>query len=123
MVIEDDQDTCTLVRSRLMSVGFDVLTAHDGETGLHHARSRKPDLIVLDLMLPKLPGEEVCKAIREDEDVEIANIPIVMFTAKDALVDRVVGKIIGATSYVVKPSSGSKLVQEIIQALPPEDEL
>lgn len=105
-----------------MSVGFDVMTAQDGEEGLSQARSRKPDLIVLDLMLPKLPGEEVCRAIREDEDERIADIPIVMFTAKAALVDRIVGKVIGATSYVVKPYRGSKLIQEIVNALPPRHE-
>ena len=117
LIVEDEPDISLLVTSRLSKVGFEVLSACDGEDGLRQAREQKPDLIVLDLMLPKLRGEEVCKAVRADSDRQVAKIPIIMFTAKDTKVDQVVGKVIGATSYVTKPFSGDDLVKEVNRAL------
>ena len=85
----------------------------DGATGLREAIDKIPDLLILDLMIPKLPGEEVCKALRESFDERIAKIPIIMLTGKDTLVDKVVGKVIGADAYLTKPYEFNDLLTEI----------
>jgi len=118
LIVEDEQLIATLVQTRLKSVGFDVFVAHDGEAGLETAKQERPDLILLDLMLPKLPGEEVCRAIRNDEDKKFAQTPIIMLTAKDSMKDRLAGRQLGATAYVAKPFTGDDLLKEIKVALP-----
>jgi len=111
LYIEDEKDMRNMFGLRLESEGYVVLYASDGEEGLAKAKSEKPDLILLDLMLPKLPGEEVCKAIRNDEEIE--NIPIIMVSAKATDVDQMVGKVMGADSYVTKPFEGKNLIEQI----------
>lgn len=101
LIIEDEEDIAKTLRIALEAEGYDVAMAPDGEEGLQKAKKYHPDLIVLDLKLPKLPGEVVCKEIRNDE--LIARIPIIMLTAKDSEIDRVVGKVIGANCYMTKP--------------------
>ncbi len=113
LIIEDERNIRNFLAYRLRKLGFEVLTAKDGEEGLEEARRQIPDLIILDLMLPKFPGEEVCKAIREGEDEKLASIPIIMLTAKNSEVDRIVGKVIGANCYLTKPFSASALLTEI----------
>ena len=80
-------------------------------------RQIRPDLIILDLMLPHLPGGEVCKAVREDDDEEIAKIPIIMLTANASDVDRIVGKVIGANYYMTKPFDFSDVLENIQQTI------
>jgi two-component system response regulator VicR len=89
-----------------------VVVARDGEEALHLARREQPDLIILDLMLPRLDGLEVCRAIRRERDV-----PIIMLTARDAEVDRVVGLELGADDYVVKPFSVRELMVRVRNVL------
>jgi len=113
LIIEDEPGVRIPLLIRLRNLGFKVATAHDGQQGLEDARYLKPDLILLDLMLPRLSGEEICKAIREDEDESIANIPIIMITAKDSEVDRMVGKIIGSNAYLTKPFDFDLLHEEM----------
>ena len=91
LIIEDNKDIRTVLARRMSSLGFETLMAEDGITGLEKARSGWPDVIILDLTLPKMSGQEVCKAIREDHNKEFARIPIIMLTGKTDEVDRVIG--------------------------------
>lgn len=113
LIIEDEPGVRIPLVIRLKNLGFYVAAAHDGQQGLDEARRLKPDLILLDLMLPRLSGEEICKAIREEEDESIANIPIIMITAKDSEVDRMVGRIIGSNAYLTKPFDFDTLHDEM----------
>jgi two-component system alkaline phosphatase synthesis response regulator PhoP len=113
LIVEDEAGIRIPLLIRLKSLGFDVLTAHDGIEGFERALSFQPDLIILDLMLPRLSGEEVCKKIRESDDLTIAEIPIIMVTAKDSQADRMVGKIIGSNAYLTKPFEFDVLYQEM----------
>ena len=89
----------------------------DGEEGLNLAKKLVPDLILLDLMLPSLPGGEICKAIREDDSERINSIAIIMITAKNKEVDHIVGKVIGANAYITKPFQWDNIAQEIDRLL------
>lgn len=113
LIIEDEPGVRIPLLIRLKNLGFYVVAAHDGQQGLEEARRLKPDLILLDLMLPRLSGEEICKAIREEEDESIASIPIIMITAKDSEVDRMVGRIIGSNAYLTKPFDFDALHDEM----------
>ncbi len=105
LIIEDETRIAHWVREYFEQEGFRALTAADGPTGLQLARSERPDLIILDLMLPGLDGKEICRAIRRDSDV-----PIIMLTARGKEIDRILGLELGADDYVVKPFSPGELV-------------
>ena len=111
LVIEDDRDIVELVRYNLEKEGFHVLASGDGSTGLAQLRKSLPDLVVLDLMLPKLPGLEVCKEVRRD--AALNRLPILMLTARGEEADRVVGLELGADDYVTKPFSPRELVARV----------
>lgn len=111
LIIDDAHDLCKILSVRFKDRGFDVLIANDGLAGLEKAKAEKPDIIILDLVLPGLNGEEVCKEIRRDP--AIGDTPIIMLTAKSSEIDRVVGKVIGANSYIVKPFGASELLDEV----------
>ncbi|MBI2095334.1 MAG: response regulator [Candidatus Omnitrophica bacterium] len=113
LVVEDDPTISKFLGVRLKSLDFDVIAAADGQAGLEGARRELPDLIILDLKLPKLSGEEVCKAIREDRDKKFAATPIIMLTAKCSDVDRVIGKVIGANHYISKPFGTEELLERV----------
>ncbi len=112
LIIEDDCDIAKLVSYALQGQGFEVGAVSDGETGLCQVREKRPDLLILDLNLPGIPGEEVCKSIREDDDLEFSKLPILMLTAKSGEVDQIVGKVIGANVYMTKPFELEKLISE-----------
>ena len=118
LIIEDEYSASKFLTLRLKNLGFAVSAAFDGMTGLKEASETIPDLIILDLMLPKLPGEEVCKTLRESFDEQLAKIPIIMLTGKDSLVDKVLGKVIGADAYLTKPYDFSDLFEVIKKILP-----
>ncbi len=111
LVIEDDRDIVELVRYNLEKEGFQVMASGDGSTGLAQLRKSSPDLLVLDLMLPKLPGLEVCKEVRRDPALN--RLPILMLTARGEEADRVVGLELGADDYVTKPFSPRELVARV----------
>ncbi len=111
LVIDDEADLIELVRYNLEKEGFEVIAAADGESGLEKARRHKPDLIVLDLMMPGLDGLAVCRALRGDERTRA--IPLIMLTAKAAETDRIVGLEMGADDYIVKPFSPRELVARV----------
>jgi len=115
LIIEDEEGVTKPLSLRLRRLGFDVSIAADGMRGLNETRETVPDLVILDLLLPKLIGEEVCKAIREDEDDKVSSIPIIMLTGKDSLTDKVIGKVIGANAYLTKPFDFEDLLKEIRQ--------
>ena len=111
LVIEDDFDILNLVDWHLRSEGFSVRTAQDGVKGLEAAMEHLPDLIILDLMLPKMDGLEICKALQRDP--KTGKIPVVMLTAKGEEVDRIVGLELGADDYIVKPFSPRELILRV----------
>ncbi|HEY3315014.1 MAG TPA: response regulator transcription factor [Bacillota bacterium] len=108
LVVDDEPSLVQLVEYNLRQAGFDVVTALDGEAAVEAAGRENPDLIVLDLMLPKLDGFEVCRIIRRK-----MTIPIIMLTARSDEVDRIVGLELGADDYVVKPFSPRELVARV----------
>src|SRR4029079_870725 len=91
--------------------GYEVLTALDGEQALEKARAEKPDLIVLDIMMPKLDGYETCKALKSNPGTK--DIPVILLSAKGRNVDQKVGFEVGADDYITKPFSPRKLVERI----------
>lgn len=113
LIIDDDGLSSWALSLRLGKLGFNVIWAQDGAGGLAEAKTRLPDLIILDLYLPKLSGEEVCKAIREGDDEQLATIPIIMLSAKDREADRILGRVIGANAYIVKPYDFNDLLEQI----------
>ena len=108
LVVEDDEAIRDAVKFNLVAAGFEVMEAADGNTALRSARTGRPDLVILDLMLPGMNGLEVCRSLRRDSVV-----PIIMLTAKDAETDRVVGLELGADDYVTKPFSMRELLARV----------
>ena len=115
LVIDDEPDLLELVRVNLLQAGYRVETADSGRRGLEQIRRNRPDLVILDLMLPDLSGTELCRQVRSDG--ELARTPIIMLTAKADEVDRVVGFEIGADDYVVKPFSPRELTLRVAAVL------
>lgn len=108
LVVEDDKKTADLICIYLKREGFETMVCHDGESAVQIAQRFNPLLIVLDLMLPKLDGWEVCRELRRNSDV-----PIIMLTARDDEIDRISGLTLGADDYVVKPFSPRELVARV----------
>jgi two-component system, OmpR family, phosphate regulon response regulator PhoB len=112
LIVEDEKDVVDLLTLNLRKVGgFVVATASDGAAGLTKARAEKPAFIILDLMLPKMPGLEVCKILKSDPATR--HIPIMMLTARAEEIDRIVGLEFGADDYVTKPFSPREVVLRI----------
>jgi len=112
LIVEDERDVVDLLTLSLRKAGgFVVSTAPDGAAGLHKARTEKPAFIILDLMLPKMPGLEVCKILKSDPATR--HIPIMMLTAKAEEIDRIVGLEFGADDYVTKPFSPREVILRI----------
>jgi len=111
LVIDDEGDVVDLLRYNLNRAGFKVLIARDGEEGLRSARENLPDVIVLDLMMPKMTGEEVCRALLDDEATK--HLAILMLTAKTDSEERIAGLELGADDYVTKPFSPRELVLRV----------
>lgn len=117
LVIEDDHQIRRVVQGYLERAGHRVLTASDGETGLALAFQEKPNLIVLDLMLPGLSGWEITERLRRSRDPALATVYIIMLTARVEEADRVQGLSIGADDYVIKPFSPRELTARVAAAL------
>jgi DNA-binding response OmpR family regulator len=113
LLVEDDPSIMATLKYNLVREGYDMLVASDGAEALTLARSRTPDLIVLDLMLPIMSGTEVCRSLRADGDT----VPILMLTARDHEIDRVVGLEIGADDYMVKPFSIREVIAKVAAML------
>ena len=108
LVVDDEQPISDIVKFSLTKEGFEVITAFDGEEGLETFNEKNPDLVILDLMLPKIDGLEVCREIRKT-----SNVPIIMVTAKDSEIDKVLGLELGADDYVTKPFSNRELIARV----------
>ena len=109
--MDDEPDIIELVEFNLRHAGYAVTTAADGAEALNKVRAQKPDLIILDVMLPEMDGFEICKALRLD--AATAKIPIIMLTAKAAEIDRVLGLELGADDYLTKPFSPRELMLRV----------
>lgn len=112
LIVDDEPPIVNVLAYNLKRANYEVLVAWDGEEALNQARREQPDLIILDLMLPKLDGLEVCRTLRRERDV-----PIIMLTARDDEIDRVVGLELGADDYVVKPFSVRELLVRVKNVL------
>ena len=108
LIVEDDRNTASLVETYLQREGFATLVEHDGERGLQTARQQRPNLVILDLMLPGIDGLEICRRLRSESEV-----PILLLTAREEEIDRVLGFSLGADDYVVKPFSPRELVERV----------
>ena len=111
LIVDDEPSIVKMVGKRLEGEGFDVLIAMDGQEGLAKAQAESPDLIILDLMLPKLNGYEVCTMLKQDTRYQ--KIPIMLFTAKAQAKDEQLGMECGANAYMRKPFQAKELIEKI----------
>ena len=109
LIVEDEKNIVDILRFNLQREGYNTLEAYDGETGLGLAREHKPDLILLDVMLPRMIGFDVCKALRDEGD----NVPIIILTAREEEEDKILGLEIGADDYITKPFSVRELMARV----------
>jgi DNA-binding response OmpR family regulator len=119
LVVDDDPVIADLVAFRLGRLGMQISVETDGESGLAATRQLRPDLVVLDWMMPRMNGLEVCRALRADADPALARTPVVLLTAKAQEPDLERGFAAGATDFVTKPFSTRELVSRVTAALPP----
>ncbi len=108
LVVDDEKPIVDILKFNLEKEGFEVLTADNGVSALETALSQNPDLILLDIMLPKMDGFDVCRKVREK-----LNVPIIMITARDEEVDKVLGLELGADDYITKPFSVRELIARV----------
>src|SRR5690625_3702841 len=108
LIIEDERNVIDVIEAYLIKASYSVVSSVNGKEGLSLFYQHNPDIIVLDLMLPDMTGEEICKEIRRT-----SNVPVIMLTAKSAVEDRVMGLSIGADDYLVKPFSPKELVMRV----------
>ncbi|HCI43989.1 MAG TPA: two-component system response regulator [Candidatus Omnitrophica bacterium] len=115
LLVDDEQDMIYAVQMQLEANNFKVLTAMDGQEGLDKAREEKPDLIILDLMLPRIDGYKVCRMLKFDEKYK--DIPVIMYTARAQEADEKLGLEVGADAYMTKPFDPGKLLAKIKELL------
>ncbi len=108
LIVDDEKNIVDILKFNLKKEGFDTMEAYDGEQGLELALSQKPDLILLDIMLPKMDGFTVCRKIRQT-----LSTPVLMLTAKEEEVDKVLGLELGADDYITKPFSPRELIARV----------
>lgn len=111
LLVDDEVDLAEMVKLRLEANGYEVLLAYDGQEALDKARKEKPDLIILDLMLPKMDGFKVCGLLKNDS--RYAKIPIIMFSARAQEESKKLGKELGAEAYITKPFEPQVLLSKI----------
>lgn len=116
LIVEDEFAQSLTVKDRLEFEGYEVITAADGQEGLDKARREKPDLIILDLMLPKIDGYKICRMLKFDEKYK--RIPIIIFTARAQESDEKMGAEVGADAYITKPFEPVILLAKIKELLP-----
>ena len=115
LLVDDEQDMIYAVQMQLEASNFKVLTAMDGQEGLDKARAEKPDLIILDLMLPRIDGYKVCRMLKFDEKYK--KIPVIIYTARAQEADEKLGYEVGADAYMTKPFDPRKLLAKINELL------
>ena len=109
LIVEDEKNIVDILRFNLMREGYRTIEAYDGEDGLNKARSENPDLILLDVMLPKMIGFDVCRQLRQEGN----NVPVIILTAREEETDKVLGLEIGADDYITKPFSMRELIARV----------
>jgi DNA-binding response OmpR family regulator len=117
LVVDDELDVRTIISARLAMAGFEVLTAGDGQEALDLARTASPDALLLDLMLPKLDGFEVCRTLKSDK--AFSNILVIIFSAKGGDADKKYAEQVGADAYMVKPFDFQIFAQTLQRLLDP----
>ncbi|MBU0694384.1 MAG: response regulator [Candidatus Omnitrophica bacterium] len=115
LLVDDEIELVEMVKMRLEAGGYEVITAYDGQEALNKAKRVKPDLIILDIMLPKMDGYKVCGLLKAD--IRYSKIPIIMFSAKAQEEDMKLGEEVGAQSYVTKPFEPQVLLSKITELL------
>src|SRR3989338_1933791 len=115
LIVDDEAELVDLVKIRLEAVGYEVLKAFDGREGLDKAKLEKPDLILLDIMMPKMDGYKVCGLLKMDARYQ--KIPIVLFSAKAQKEDAQLAKEVGADLYITKPFEAAVLLEKILGLL------
>ena len=115
LIIDDEKEMVVLLQMRLEAADYEILVSNDGQEGLDKARAEKPDLILLDIMIPKMNGYQVCRELKIDNGTK--RIPVVMLTAKAQESDKFWGKEVGADDYVTKPFEASELLEKIRELL------
>jgi two-component system alkaline phosphatase synthesis response regulator PhoP len=121
LVVDDDKEIARLLRGYLEKAGFGVLVAYDGQTAVHTLRREKPDLLVLDLMLPDMDGYDITRLVRSDD--ALRHIPVIMLTARVEDSDKIVGLELGADDYVTKPFNPAEVVARVRAQLRAKDRL
>jgi len=111
LVVDDEEYIQHILNFSFGAEGYDVVTASDGEEGVSKAKDEKPDVIVMDIMMPKMDGYEACKQIKTDPQTK--DIPVILLTAKGRDADRKLGSEVGADDYVVKPFSPGRLIERV----------
>jgi len=111
LVVEDDKNISKLIKFNLEKEGFDAFAVPNGEEALEHLKRFSVDLVILDIMLPKINGFDVCRSIKQDP--KLKSVPVIMVTAKGEEVDRIVGLELGADDYIVKPFSPRELILRV----------
>jgi two-component system alkaline phosphatase synthesis response regulator PhoP len=111
LVVDDEEYIQHILNFSFGAEGYEVVTASDGEEGVSKAREEKPDIIVMDIMMPKMDGYEACKQIKTDPQTK--DIPVILLTAKGRDADRKLGTEVGADDYVVKPFSPGRLIERV----------
>jgi len=115
LVVDDEVNITQILEFSIGSEGFEVITAQNGEEAIERARRERPDLIILDIMMPKIDGYEACRILKANPLTK--NIPVLLLTAKGRDIDRRLGYEVGATDYIVKPFSPNKLIERIHRLL------
>ncbi|MFH0828223.1 MAG: response regulator [Candidatus Omnitrophota bacterium] len=119
LLVDDEPDIVSVTVMRLEASGYEVITAEDGSSGYELAKSEKPDLIILDLMLPLMDGYQVCRLLKFD--AQYKDIPIIMLTAKSQQEDKEWGEKAGADLYMTKPYEAKELLEKIRQLMEKEN--
>jgi two-component system alkaline phosphatase synthesis response regulator PhoP len=115
LVVDDEVNITQILEFSIGAEGFEVITAQNGEEAIEKARREQPDLIILDIMMPKIDGYEACRILKANPLTK--NIPVVLLTAKGRDIDKRLGMEVGATDYIVKPFSPNRLIERINQLL------
>ncbi len=119
LIVDDEKDIAQLIAFRLQAHRYKTILAHDGVDGLAKAKEENPDLVILDVMMPRLNGFEVCRLLKFD--AKYKNIPVIFLTSKKEDVDKAISQEVGADAYVTKPFESNELIETIGKILQSKD--
>lgn len=119
LIIDDDPEDVEITEARLKAHGYNVISTLDGLEGISIVRKQRPDLVLLDIVMPKVDGYAICKILKEDENIK--KIPVILFTAKEMISDVEKGFAVGADDYIIKPVDWDRLMGKIEKLLSNKD--